>query len=501
MSASAYSVTNGSTVALMWTTPTGGADSYNLKYVLNNQYYLVKSGLTSRQYSFTFSQEGTYSFYVDSVNASGYTQSTIVNITVTHAYVTRYEGVHPHRAYKQCPCGDWYYVDGTTELENCITCCTPKKPSLLNIKEKYEAGESITFSWNNVDKANRYDFWLYKKNGNNWDVYEHTMRIEKGFSRTLPIGQYKCKLLAYNNGKWNADYSDYIYTESDPYYFSVNVKSVKITTQPKAVTASKNAKAKFTVAASGVGLKYQWQVKTSSKAAWKNTTITGYKTKTITVGATSARNGYQYRCVVTDEYGNKAYSNAAKLTVKSPKITTQPKAVTAAKNAKAKFTVAASGVGLKYQWQVKTSSKTSWKNTTITGYKTKTITVGATSARNGYQYRCVVTDEYGNKAYSNAAKLTVKSPKISTQPKSVTAAKNGKAKFTVAASGVGLKYQWQVKTSSKASWKNTTIAGYKTKTITVGATSARNGYQYRCVITDAAGNKVTSKTVKLTVKK
>ncbi len=274
-----------------------------------------------------------------------------------------------------------------------------------------------------------------------------------------------------------------------------------ITTQPTSVTAAKNAKAKFTVAASGVGLKYQWQVKTSSKAAWKNTTTTGYKTKTITVSATTARNGYQYRCVITDSAGNKVYSNAAKLTVKTPKITTQPTSVTAAKNAKAKFTVAASGVGLKYQWQVKTSSKAAWKNTTTTGYKTKTITVSATTARNGYQYRCVITDAAGNKVTSKAVKLTVKTPKITTQPTSVTAVKNAKAKFTVAASGVGLKYQWQVKTSSKAAWKNTTTTGYKTKTITVSATTARNGYQYRCVITDAAGNKVTSKAVKLTVKK
>jgi hypothetical protein len=90
----------------------------------------------------------------------------------------------------------------------------------------------------------------------------------------------------------------------------------KITKQPTSVTAKKGANAKFTVTAVGDGLKYQWQVKTSSTAAWKNTTITGCYTKTITVGATAARNNYQYRCIITDKYGNKVTSGTATLYIK-----------------------------------------------------------------------------------------------------------------------------------------------------------------------------------------
>ena len=40
--------------------------------------------------------------------------------------------------------------------------------------------------------------------------------------------------------------------------------------------------------------------------------------------------------------------------------------------------------------------------------KTATLKVPVTAARNGYQYRCVITDKYGNVINSNAATLTVK---------------------------------------------------------------------------------------------
>ena len=41
------------------------------------------------------------------------------------------------------------------------------------------------------------------------------------------------------------------------------------------------------------------------------------------------------------------------------------------------------------------------------------------------------------------------------------------------------------------------MTGYKTAELTVKITEARIGQKYRCVITDAAGNKVTSDEVRL----
>ena len=66
--------------------------------------------------------------------------------------------------------------------------------------------------------------------------------------------------------------------------------------------------------------------------------MAGSKTNSITLAATAARNGYQYRCVVKDANGSKVTTNAAKLTVeKSIDITTQPASATVAEGAKVTF--------------------------------------------------------------------------------------------------------------------------------------------------------------------
>ena len=87
-------------------------------------------------------------------------------------------------------------------------------------------------------------------------------------------------------------------------------------------------------------------------------------------------------------------------------ITGQPVSVTKPTGQKAYFTVTATGTGtLTYQWQYSTNG-TTWYDTALTGYNTKTLTVTASAAVNGRYYRCIVTDSKGSTT-SSAAKLTV----------------------------------------------------------------------------------------------
>ena len=60
----------------------------------------------------------------------------------------------------------------------------------------------------------------------------------------------------------------------------------------------------------------------------------------------------------------------------------------------------------------------------------------------------------------------------------------------------------QYKVANGSTWYNmpSSFTGYNAATLQVGATAARNGYSYRCVVTDAGGNSVTSNAVTLTVK-
>lgn len=93
-------------------------------------------------------------------------------------------------------------------------------------------------------------------------------------------------------------------------------KELKITQQPADVTVSENGEAVFTVKAEGTELSYQWQFQPASiTTEWSNTSVTGATTSRLTIVASAYRNGYKYRCVITDGHGNSITSLPAVLTI------------------------------------------------------------------------------------------------------------------------------------------------------------------------------------------
>ena len=117
---------------------------------------------------------------------------------------------------------------------------------------------------------------------------------------------------------------------------------------------SAGSTATFSVVATGKAtLTYQWQYRKNSSASWANSGQTGAKTATLKVATTSALNGYQFRCIVTDGNGKKVTSSTVTLTVTqaaSPTITTQPSSKMVVAGSTATFTIAATGKAtLKYQ--------------------------------------------------------------------------------------------------------------------------------------------------------
>ena len=277
-----------------------------------------------------------------------------------------------------------------------------------------------------------------------------------------------------------------------------------INTQPKSVTAYTNTTARFWINASGDIESYQWQYKTPSGSSWLNATAEGNKTATLMVPVTKGRNGYRYRCVVTDTLSNKVITDVVTLTAKVKlAITSQPVSVSMNAGGYAYFKVSAVGESVKYQWQYRTPSNSTWLNATATGNKTASLKVPATANRNGYSYRCVLTDIDGNTMNSVSVRLTVNTPApaITTQPANVTAAAGDTAVFQVKTTGTVASYQWQYKTASGSTWANATATGNKTATLKVPVTAARNGNSYRCRITFSTGKVLTSNAAKLTVTK
>ena len=268
-----------------------------------------------------------------------------------------------------------------------------------------------------------------------------------------------------------------------------------VTAQPEAVTAESGTTATFTVTAKGEPVSYQWQYRRIYK--WFNTEMSGYNTDTLTVNVTGARNGYDYRCMITYADGTVVYSEPAELAVPSTiVITDHPNDQAIALTYKAQFTVAVEGEGLKYQWQYQRPDGTRWMDTTMDGYNKPTVYVETTAERDGYKYRCMVKDATGAVEYTEPATMTVLY--YTAQPEDVRTSAGASATFSVETNAAVVRYEWQY-SKDGVKWFNTSMSGYNTATLTVEATTARNGYQYRCIITGAKDSKLISDAATLNV--
>ncbi|MBO4476711.1 MAG: leucine-rich repeat domain-containing protein [Lachnospiraceae bacterium] len=352
-------------------------------------------------------------------------------------------------------------------------------------------GDTVTFRVN-VTGVSPFKYqWQSRKDANStWSnsgqTGAKTLKLEVNTTAGLHGWQFRCVI---TDAKGNT-------VNSNP----ATLKLVpKITTQPKDAFANPGTKATFTVAATGkANLSYQWQSRKDSSSEWSNSGQTGAKTAKLQVNATAGLNGWQFRCVVTDGNGQKSASQAATLKTKLT-ITYQPKSISVAAGQVARFTTLAVGTGRKYQWQSRKDANSAWTNSGQTGAKAATLEVNTTAGLHNWQFRCIVTDDQGSTVISNTATLTI-IPKITTQPRTNVAPAGTTAKFTIAATGKGtLKYQWQSRKDANSNWSNSGQTGAKTTTLSVATTNGLDGWQFRCIVTDANGSSVESDIVHLSI--
>ena len=223
----------------------------------------------------------------------------------------------------------------------------------------------------------------------------------------------------------------------------------------------------------------------------------GSSTSRLSVEVAGYRDGQKYRCVVTDAEGNTAVSGTAVITVAEPEapvITGQPEDYTGSVGETARFMVQASGTGLAYQWQYCNASSNIWRDSSMPGSDTETVSVPVTNSRDGQKYRCVVTGENGGSVISRVVYLTVGiaegMPEITVQPEDFTGTAGETAQFTVQASGTGLTYKWQYCNAGSNVWRGSSMKGNGSSSLSVPVTAARDGQKYRCVITSENGRTV-----------
>ena len=92
---------------------------------------------------------------------------------------------------------------------------------------------------------------------------------------------------------------------------------------------------------------------------------------------------------------------------------------------------------------------------------------------------------------------------IGTQPQNVSVVEPAAATFSVVATatrGAALSYLWQVSTNSGSTWSTVSGTVATDSSVTIDPTEvAMNGYQYRCVVSAAGADSVTSSAATLTV--
>ncbi len=283
----------------------------------------------------------------------------------------------------------------------------------------------------------------------------------------------------------------------------VRLKLFGITAHPSAQTVAADATAAFSVETFGASLSHRWQYSKDGGETWIDCTSSGAGRATFSFIARDTMNGRLYRCRVSRDDAV-TYSEPAMLTVTGtstpPVITAHPSHKTVTKGKTVRFTVSATGPNLKYQWQYSKDNGKTWIDCASAGYNTAAFSFTAREAMNGRRYRCKVYNGI-DRVFSNSANLTISDvkPAITSQPAAQSVAAGKTAKFTVAAAGSGLKYQWQYSKDNGKTWTNCKSAGYDMAAFSFKPTASMTGRLYRCKVSNSYGS-VTSSDAKLTVK-
>lgn len=266
-----------------------------------------------------------------------------------------------------------------------------------------------------------------------------------------------------------------------------------IVSQPKDVWAYWEQVAEFSVTATGIDLKYQWQIDIGDGYGFGD--IYGAVDSAYTMDAVYPEyDGYKFRCVVSNP-GGTVISDEVELTVLWPYIPDIPEYVITA-TAGEHGEISPSGDVYVYDYNDQT-----FEITPDEGYEIDTLKVDgkAVDITTSYTFKIVDTNHTIEVTFKQTApKPPVEElPAIHTQPQSVSVKAGEQAVFTITASGSGVNFRWQVDKNDGNGFVD--IAGADTTGYKIDITDVTyNGYKYRCVLSNSAGE-VTTDIATLTV--
>ena len=195
------------------------------------------------------------------------------------------------------------------------------------------------------------------------------------------------------------------------------------------------------------------------------------------------------------------------------KIIKQPQSVTVAKGEKAVIKVEAIGDDLTYKWYYQNAGDYDYTHTSTFSGNTYTINSMDKSRHDRHVY-CLITDKYGNSVETDIVSLSLEGAlDVFTPFEYVPAEKGGEAVFRVEPTGGSgvYSYQWQYSYCSEetdgppefedcsSSW----TTGFDTDTMKINVSDLNdlvNYYTFRCIVTDSAGDSVSSDWIEVVPK-
>lgn len=271
----------------------------------------------------------------------------------------------------------------------------------------------------------------------------------------------------------------------------------------------RSATATLSITATGVGLTYQWQF--ASDDDFTNLAngngITGATTATLTIANAQPDREGHYRCLVTGACGGEAASNATHLSVgEPPAVTAQSPDAILCEGALFTASVTSSGTNLAYGWWFSDGGpyrELLASDPGVSGVNGPTLSITNITAAHAGHYRCIITGDCPNPIQSAPAQLTVRpNTQIHAGPDNLTRCGGQSATFTVAASGAQLAHQWQFDngdgfTDIPAAQPG--ITGANSATLVINPVAPSHAGQYRCLVTGACGQPITSTAAQLHV--
>jgi len=286
--------------------------------------------------------------------------------------------------------------------------------------------------------------------------------------------------------------------------------SPTLTLQPLNQAYCQGQDISFSVEAGNVT--YQWSVSTDGGATFLPLTNTapyaGVNTNTLLISNPSANMvGFIYQCAVNG-CNNIITSNTAEIiTGTQLSIIQEPISLTVCEGQALNFNITVSG-SPNFQWQINTSGTFTdlVEGAGVSGVETNNLTFETTDfTLNGFSVRCILIGGCFGTVTSQPANITIQqAPTITLQPIDLQRCIGENAVFTVAASGTGIQYQWQISTDNGTTFtplvNSPQTSGVTTASVSfTSVVNLQNGSILRCHLTGTCPPAITSTVALLTV--